>query len=265
MDDYCPKGGLRGEHGLSYYLEIEGTRVLFDTGQTDGLIANADMLGVDLSGLDAIALSHGHYDHCGGLAALYASIEPTRPPLYAGKGYSIPKWARTSAEFSYIGLPEASRPPSAPGAVEVVAIRKLSPGVYLLPRAELADGSTALPRFRLLEDGKERQDEFDDELSIVVDGENGLIIITGCAHRGILNIAEAAMRAVPDRPIAALVGGFHLSDAADEKLLEVASGIAALAPGRILCGHCTGTRGFAAISASNRDVSWLACGMRVDL
>ena len=265
MDDFCPKGKLRGEHGLSYYIETDSARVLFDTGQTDAFIANAGTLGVDLSRLDAIVLSHGHYDHSGGLSALYDAIAPTRPALYAGKGYSVRKWARVGGELSDIGLPESARPPRVPAAIEVDSLVEPFPGLYLQPRAERVDGVAANPRFRLIEGGAERVDEFDDELSIVVEDRGGIAVITGCAHRGIINIVEAARRAFPGKPLAAVVGGFHLGDAPDETLARVADGIAALSPGRILCGHCTGTRGFAAISASNRNVAWLACGMRAEV
>lgn len=265
MDDYCPKGKLRGEHGLSYNVVTAEANILFDTGQTDAFIQNARFLGVDLAGLDAVVLSHGHYDHCGGLAALFKSIAPAHPELFAGRGYATPKRARTEAGLSDIGIPAVSLASSIPAAFEVDELLEFRPGMFLLPRAERRDGSIALPRFRILDEGVERLDEFEDEVSMVIDGKDGLVVMTGCAHRGILNIAEAARKAFPGRPVSALVGGFHVSDAPEETLARVTAGIALLAPRRIYCGHCTGVRGFAAISAGNRDVTWLSCGMRVEL
>lgn len=266
MDDYCPKADLRGEHGLAYFIQTSVASILFDTGQSGAFIENAHTLSVDLAGLDAVILSHGHYDHTSGLADLYSAIAPVRPVLYAGKGFSIPKQARRETGLAEIGIPAGALAAPVPTAMEVDTLKEAYHGIFLMPRADKVDGSVALPRFRIRVGGEDRVDEFEDELSLVIDTPEGLVVITGCAHRGILNIAEAAREYFPGKAIAALVGGFHLADLPDETLDHVADGIAALAPKQIFCGHCTGTRGFAAISARNRgNTQWLACGMKVEI
>ncbi|MDX9959205.1 MAG: MBL fold metallo-hydrolase [Spirochaetia bacterium] len=266
MDDYCPKADLHGEHGLAYFIKTPSASILFDTGQSGAFLGNAHILSVDLAGLDAVILSHGHYDHTSGLADLYSAIAPARPVLYAGKGFSIPKQARRETGLAEIGIPARCLVAPVPAATEVDAVSEVFPGIFLMPRAERVDGSESLPRFRIRVEGEDRIDGFDDELSLVVDTTEGLVVITGCAHRGILNIAEAARKRFPGRPVSALVGGFHLGDLPDETLDRVADGIAALSPKQIFCGHCTGTRGFAAISARNRgNTQWLACGMTVEI
>lgn len=222
-------------------------------------------LYVDLSGLGAVALSHGHYDHTGGLAALYEAIAPGSPPLYAGRGYAVSRFACAVGKSRSIGIPDSCRPPAAPRAAELSSILELGSGVYLMPRAARLDGSAPAGRFRLEPSEEGRLDEFDDELSIVVDQPEGIVVITGCAHRGIANIAGAALRAFPGRPLAALVGGFHLGDESEAELERVSSAIAALEPGRVLCGHCTGVRGYAALSAAMKRVEWAECGKRFTL
>lgn len=266
VDDYCPKRGLRGEHGLSLYLEAGESRLLFDTGQGESFIRNARILGVELAGLDAVVLSHGHYDHGGGLKILYEALEALPPPLFAGKGFDLPRRSRGDAGLNDIGIPEPVLPAHAPAAIEISQIEELVPRVYLLPRAERLDGKEATPRFRKIQDGVELVDEFDDELSLVFEEKDGIAVVTGCAHRGVLNIAQAALDAFPGSPLKALVGGFHLVDSPPEELAHVAEAIASMAPGVILCAHCTGLPGYAALSqALPGRVSWLSCGMRVNL
>jgi 7,8-dihydropterin-6-yl-methyl-4-(beta-D-ribofuranosyl)aminobenzene 5'-phosphate synthase len=266
MEDYCPSRGLHGEHGLSMYIETGSARILFDAGQTDAFIENARQLGVELGRVDAVFLSHGHYDHSGGIAALYASMVPARPPLYAGPGYSIPKFARNDSVLTANGIPDSARPPVSPPAIELSSRKEIVPGIHALPHVERADGSVPAPRFRLVENGAERLDGFDDEVSLVFDEPDGLVVVTGCAHRGIVNIVEAAIKAIPGKPVAAVVGGFHLVDAPEDTIAAVADAMERIGPVRILCGHCTGPRAYAALYARLPGrVSWLSCGQEFTL
>ena len=93
----------------------------------------------------------------------------------------------------------------------------------------------------------------------------GLVVVTGCAHRGIVNIVEASRKAFPGRPVAAVVGGFHLVDAPDEALGRVIDAMVRIGPARILCGHCTGPRAYASLRASLPGVSWLSIGQKFQL
>ncbi|MCX7024280.1 MAG: MBL fold metallo-hydrolase [Spirochaetes bacterium] len=266
VDDYCPNRGFRGEHGLSLYMEANDTKLLFDTGQGDAFLVNARTLGIDLSGLDAVVLSHGHYDHGGGLMALYGTFGGLPPPLFAGRGFDEPRRSRSEGGYRDIGLPIPILPARAPAAIVIDAFEELVPAVFFLPHAERVDGTEAMPRFRRIVGEADMVDDFDDELSLVLDGKDGIVIVTGCAHRGILNIARAAAQAFPGRPVKALVGGFHLIDASDAVLSQVARDIAALEPGFVLCAHCTGLRGYAALSETvPGEVSWLSCGMSISL
>ena len=266
MDDYCPKRGFRGEHGLSLYIETADMKLLLDAGQTDAFISNAEALGIDLSLLDAVVLSHGHYDHGGGLEVLYDKLAALTPPLFAGQGFDAPRRARNGNHLNDIGLTSAALPGHSPSPMLVSAIEKLGTSAYILPPAENMDGTEPLARFRVIQDGGEKLDNFNDELSLVFDEKDGMVIVTGCAHRGILNIAHAAMAAFPGKPIKALVGGFHLVDVADGELAGIAKTIALLEPKAVFCAHCTGPRGFSALqSILPGRVSWLSCGMDISI
>jgi len=266
MDDYCPKRSFRGEHGLSLYMETAHTKLLLDAGQTDAFVSNAEALGIDLASLDAVVLSHGHYDHGGGLKALYDKLSVLPPPLFAGKGFNAPRCSRNGNHLKDIGLPSALLPEHSPVPILINGFEKLGTSAYILPPAEKIDGAETLACFRVIRDGREQLDDFSDELSLVFDEEGGIIIVTGCAHRGILNIAHAAIEAFPGKTIKALVGGFHLVDASDDELATVAKAIALLEPEAVFCAHCTGLRGFSALlNFLPGRVAWLSCGMSISI
>lgn len=266
MDDYCPKRGFRGEHGLSLYLETVGMKLLLDTGQTDAFITNAEVLGINLSSLNAVVLSHGHYDHGGGLKALYERLFATPPPLFAGRGFDMSRRARNGDQLNDIGLPSLILPEHSPTPILIDTFEKLGTSAYLLPPAEKIDEAEAITRFRVIQGGSEKLDNFDDELSLVFDEDDGIVIVTGCAHRGIQNIAHAAVRAFPGKPIKALVGGFHLADVSDGELVKIAKTIANLEPKAVFCAHCTGPRGFSALlHILPGRVTWLSCGMSISI
>jgi len=262
VDDYCPGRGLSGQHGLSLYLRTGSGGLLFDAGQDGMFVDNARALGIDLSSLEAVVLSHGHYDHGGGLGTLYAAIAPARPRLLAGRGHDARRLSRVGDVTRDIGLPEPDGPVLDP--LVITGPTEILPGIHVLPAADRTDGSAPAPRFRVGSVGAEAVDPFDDELSLVLVGDDGMVVVTGCAHRGIVNIATAALRVFPDKPLKALVGGFHLADAPDAELARVAKAVAALGPAAVHCSHCTGPRGFAALaSVLGARVSWLSCGREV--
>jgi len=266
MDDYCPKRGFRGEHGLSLYMETADMKLLLDAGQTDAFISNAQALGIDLSSLDAVVVSHGHYDHGGGLKVLYDRLSILPPPLFAGRGFDAPRRSKNGSQLKDIGLSPQLLPEHSPAPILIDTFEKLSASAYILPPAEKIDGAEAFSRFRVIQDGSDILDNFDDELSLVFDEMEGIVIVTGCAHRGILNIAHAAIKAFPGKPIKAFVGGFHLVDVSDEELIKIAKTIAAIEPKAVFCSHCTGPRGFSALlNFLPGRVAWLSCGMSISI
>lgn len=239
MDDYCPKRGLRGEHGLSLYIEAGSTKLLFDTGQSDAFMANARSLGIDLSSLDAVVLSHGHYDHGGGLNALFGILKDDPPPLFVGRGFDAQRIAKEGDSRKDIGLPRPFLPEQMPPPIEIGTAENLARGLFILPSAEMVYETNIDPRFRRVDGGAELPDLFEDELSLVAVEGSGLVIITGCAHRGILNIV---------------------------KLTKVALALAAFDAQAVYCSHCTGLLGFVALNGAQPGrVRWLSYGTMIDL
>ncbi len=266
MDDYCPRRGFRSEHGLSFYIEARGKRILFDTSQSGAFLHNAALLGIKLDELDAIVLSHGHYDHGGGLEALAERLGPALPPVYAGVGFERAKYSQTPALREDIGVDQV---PLTSRGVRIESVgerRSLGPGLHMLPGAPLGPHASLSPRLRVVKDGVEEEDQFDEELSLIIEEEDGLVVISGCAHRGIVNIVGDALAAFPGQALKAVIGGFHLGDASLGELRAVAEELAAMKPELLYCCHCTGPRGFAALwAAMGERVRWLSCGMAVEL
>ena len=266
MDDYCPGRGLRGEHGLALLIEMAGTRILFDTGQGPAFMDNARTLGLDLSGIDAVVLSHGHYDHGGGLFGLYEGLAESPPPLFVGKDFDSPRYSRGKDTLREIGIPWPIVPTGSPTAITITNLESLGHGAFILTAVDRVDGTQPPNRFVRRTGATESRDDFDDELSLVIDTPSGIVVVAGCAHRGIVNILAAARLAFPGKPLAAVVGGFHLVDASEEEMEATAKAIAANNPGVVACSHCTGLKGFSALCrAMPQTVRWLACGTSIEV
>jgi 7,8-dihydropterin-6-yl-methyl-4-(beta-D-ribofuranosyl)aminobenzene 5'-phosphate synthase len=262
MDDWCPGRKLRGEHGLSLLVEHGGITVLFDAGQGPAFMENAEALGVELGDVDAVVLSHGHYDHSGGLAAFYAAHPGV--PLFVGPSWKATRLAAGPAGAIDIGPPDAFPPPGAPEPKVPADREELAPGLRILVAAGEGDPARLDPRFRKRLDGKEDADAFDDELTLACETREGLVLVTGCAHRGIVAIVRDAIARFPGMPIRAVVGGFHLVNAPAERRKAVARELAALGPAAVACAHCTSADGYASIVAEfGERASWLHAGARI--
>ena len=189
---------LRAEHGLSLCIEACGRRILFDAGQSDAFARNAEKLGVDLSRVDLMVLSHGHYDHGGGIREFLRLNRSA--PVYANPGVFLPHYNGTQ---KYIGLdPELRGCGRFCCADEVV---DLGGGLRLIPGRAVPQPFGAEPYgLTVLENGVFRPDDFLHEQYLECTENGRKILFSGCSHRGIRNITDFFR---PD----VLVGGFHFT------------------------------------------------------
>lgn len=240
--DNLEQGNLQAEHGLSILVESDEGSLLFDTGQTDAVVANLNSLGADLSKIRAIGLSHGHYDHTGGLR-IVMSLTPN------STCWAHPECFRSKYAASEQGMRSIGIPGSSVVADKVVSYNRgpaeVLPGMILSGEIPLRGGVGVLePRF--LTDGGPGliQDTFEDEQCLVVRGETGTAVLIGCAHRGVENNLLAAMEIAGTDEIKLAVGGMHLTNADEARLNEVAGFLESTPIENIVCCHCTGRQAY---------------------
>ncbi len=226
---------LFSEHGFSVLIEKrrEGS-LLFDTGSTNVFIKNAKILGKDLSKVKNIIISHGHYDHAGGLKYLLDFNKKFRVflreeaflPKYSDERFTGVDWKSLKNFLDFVIIRE-----------EVV---KLSDSVYAFGPAPLKnDFEEPDPHFYLVKEGNKVRDFFDEELNLVIDEGDGIVLITGCAHRGIVNIVEYAIEKF-NKKLKLLMGGFHLYKAPTHKIERVVGILRRFNIDKIAPYHCSG-------------------------
>lgn len=240
---------FQAEHGLSLYIETERHKILFDMGQTDAFARNAETMGVDLSQVDFAVLSHGHYDHGGGLEHFLRLN--TKAPVYI---HETAFGDYYNAAGKYIGLPKSLM--QSPRLVRCSGMKQLCQGIRLFDCNDQNWKFDAYGLARKVED-QLVLDDFCHEQYLEITEGNVRYLFTGCAHKGIRNIAT---HFTPDY----LIGGFHLNKEQD---CQVLSHIAqTLKNGEISCitGHCTGEMQYATLLYHMKnDLSKLSTGMEI--
>lgn len=232
---------LLGEHGLSFWLEHQGVNLLYDTGWGRALLGNLKALELAPNDLDAVVLSHGHLDHTGGLEALLkARSGPT--PVWCHRAVFNPHFSQRNNQTRDIGPRLSQEQYQGLGAEFhwVDGQAQPWPGITLLaPIPRNNDFEGPAPGLMTTSGGEMIPDPFDDDLSILLKGQAGPVVLTGCAHAGALNILAAASAAA-GQPVSMLVGGTHLGPAPQKQQDAALAQLAAMPELKIVAGHCTG-------------------------
>jgi len=232
---------LKNEHGLSFYIETESHKILFDTGQSDSFMYNARQLKIDLSNLDYVVLSHGHYDHSGGLEPL---CELTRDfKLIIGSGFFDEKYGVTGNSYEYLGN-RFDEPFLKEKGLSYQFVRKdmseILPGVYVITNFPRINPDEVIsPRFKILQNGEFKQDLFNDEVLIALDTPRGIVVLLGCSHPGVRNMLDH-VRTLLRKPVYAVVGGTHLVEASNVSMDKAVDYLTNKDMGIIGVSHCTG-------------------------
>lgn len=245
MENNTSRSELYKEHGLSIYIQADDKCILFDTGQTDNYLKNAEKLNIDLSQLDYIVLSHSHYDHTGGLNAL---TEKGWIPdkLLVGNGFFNEKYKSVdNKELKYIGYPfKKSLMDMQNISIEEVSsdMVNLSENIMLFSNFQRkSDYEHLNNKFYVKYNDTMHLDHFKDEVVLAAKMEKGLFVILGCSHVGVVNILETISQRT-NMNIYGIVGGTHLVDADDTRIENTIVYLKEKNIQKIGVSHCTGEK-----------------------
>lgn len=233
---------LIGEHGWAVGITTPSLCILFDTGQGLGIINNCEQLDFDLAKVGKIVLSHGHYDHCSGLPQVLQQTGARDVHIHAdGFGRRCHRYKGHTRE---VGIRQRQNELEELGAhfrfnEDFCSIAK---GVYLSGEVPQAT-SFENPDPRLVRENSAEellQDPLIDDQTLIIDSEQGLILILGCAHAGIINILNHVQQQLPDRPFHTIIGGTHLGFASNEQFDATLAALHAFDIQCLAASHCTG-------------------------
>ncbi|MDD2406772.1 MAG: MBL fold metallo-hydrolase [Sphaerochaetaceae bacterium] len=234
---------MKCEHGFSCLIEHNGHTVLFDTGASGSFLKNAVKLHKDLSKIDALVISHAHYDHTGGCVDLARKIDCNGIPFYTGPRFFNKKYAKDPDGLRYLG-PDFSADDLASFGMRHIELSKpvveIFPGLFLVGEFQRTRSyETPDPRFVIQDGTDESIDSFDDEIMLVAKTSHQIVVITGCSHPGIMNMLDTVSSRF-NEPIIALFGGIHLFNATEERREAVMHALSEYNIGMLCLSHCTG-------------------------
>jgi 7,8-dihydropterin-6-yl-methyl-4-(beta-D-ribofuranosyl)aminobenzene 5'-phosphate synthase len=236
-----------GEWGFSALVEADGRRVLFDTGlHPEAVLQNARELGVDLSTVTDVVLSHHHHDHTGGLLVLRRELSKQAPTamsrIHVAPGiFQSRRHQGSREELNALIAVKAEMEATGAVFVEHRKAEEIVPGIWLTgpvprPNPERYWGAPA----SIVTDRGLVPDSIPEDMSLLVNTDKGFVVLAGCGHAGTVNTVEYAQRILGDRPAYAIIGGLHLFAAPDSALAWTAARLRSARLGYLLGAHCTG-------------------------
>ncbi len=244
-ENTAARTNLLAEWGLSILVETEGMNILLDTGQSISTSHNADILGIDLSKIDKIILSHGHNDHTGGLRQILGKMRKeveiiAHPDIWAAK------YRRRQGQAArYIGIPFQRQELESLGATFNLTTKPVKITDSIMTTGEIpmvTDFEKIETNLFIKGDADWQPDKLLDDQALIIKTEPGLVVISGCAHRGIINTLYHAQQLTGVKVIHTVLGGSHLITASEEQIWLTITALRELGVQKLGLSHCTGLR-----------------------
>ena len=248
-----PISGTLGEHGFAALIEPSGgAPILFDTGQGATLLHNARRMNKDLAQLAGVAVSHGHYDHAGGLLPLLQKFGPKivygHPAIFKSRHR-----VKDTGECLGIGIPNSRAVLEEAGAVFKLSADfcEITPGMFLTGEVPRATAFETGDQGLYCDCTGQEIDSTPDDQSLILDTNKGLVVIMGCCHAGLVNTLEHVAYSMGRRDVYAVIGGTHLGFCGQEQLEMTISALKGWGVQKVAASHCTG---FAAAARLSREM-----------
>ena len=241
VDNHAARG-LTAEHGFALWLQYEGRTIMFDTGNKEALLPNSQALGLDLSMVSELVLSHGHYDHTGGVEVILDQAREVE--VYLHQAVFQPRYVGKNGTTEPVRMPGKSM--QALGHVKDEAIhwmtrnKQISKNIGITgPIPRITDFEDTGGAFYYDQEGK-RPDPIDDDIAVWLRTSEGLVVCVGCSHAGIVNTLKSILTSTKEQRVHTVIGGLHLLNASEERLEQTAAALNGFGVKKLVACHCTG-------------------------
>jgi 7,8-dihydropterin-6-yl-methyl-4-(beta-D-ribofuranosyl)aminobenzene 5'-phosphate synthase len=242
VENSTPIPGIIGEYGFAALVQVDNRSFLFDTGSAGALFTNAAQVGVQLDTIEDVIISHGHFDHTGAMAELIARGGLKRvyahPDVFAHRLLPLNN-GQTKDIGSRFSLEQLTQ-----AGIEMIFTEqytRLCPGVSLtgqVPRTNTFENTGG--NFKVEVEGELLEDKLHDDMAMVLEHPDGLVILSGCAHAGMINTIKYAVKMTGQERVLAFIGGTHLMTAEADRIDATIAALKEIKPLNLIPCHCTG-------------------------
>jgi 7,8-dihydropterin-6-yl-methyl-4-(beta-D-ribofuranosyl)aminobenzene 5'-phosphate synthase len=248
VEDSANRPDLIAKHGLSFLVETasaaSNSRILMDAGPPpDIALRNANVLKADIRHLDTIVVSHGHYDHAGGLVEILRNVRRPTPVVVHPLAFA-PKFS-LKPDLRFIGPDFDERSVRDAGGVLLLVRNSVAIATGVITSGEVSRETDfeKVEGFWTVKDQRFAQDQMTDDQALLINvRQKGLVVISGCAHSGIVNTVRYAQKITRTNNIHAIIGGFHLENADDKRIQATLDQLIRIQPKSLYPCHCTGSK-----------------------